>query len=45
VLTDAVVDRLGGTELHELADQLQIALDAIHDRVVETYVRPVAVPS
>jgi uncharacterized alpha-E superfamily protein len=45
VLAGIPIEGLGGVELHELADRLQIALDAIHDRIVETYVRPVAVPS
>jgi uncharacterized alpha-E superfamily protein len=45
VLAGTPIEGLGGAELHELADRLQIALGAIHDRVVETYVRPVAVPS
>jgi len=45
VLADTPLDDLGAAGLHELADQLQVALAAIHDRLVETYVHPVAVAS
>jgi uncharacterized alpha-E superfamily protein len=45
MLNEAPIEGLDGPDLRELADQLQIAIGSIHDRVVETYVRAVAVPS
>jgi uncharacterized alpha-E superfamily protein len=38
LLDAAPIDDLDGAALHELADRLQIAIGAIHDRVVATYV-------
>jgi uncharacterized alpha-E superfamily protein len=38
LLDGAPIDDLDGATLHELADQLQIAVGAIHDRVMATYV-------
>jgi uncharacterized alpha-E superfamily protein len=39
LLAAARLDDLDGAGLHELADRLQLAIGAIHDRVISTYVR------
>ena len=39
LLAAVEMDELDGDDLHELADRLQVAIGAIHDRVISTYVR------
>ena len=43
VVADRRLDDLCAAGLHELADELQIALAAIHDHLIATYVQPVTV--
>ena len=39
LLAAVPIDELDGDGLHELADRLQLAIGAIHDQVISTYVR------
>jgi uncharacterized alpha-E superfamily protein len=44
VVADTPLDDLSAAGLHELADELQIALAAIHDHLIAAYVQPATVP-